>query len=153
MEMLPLSYRKRPRPMSNFSQFYQQGGVFMHVITLLSLGSALLIVTRALRLRELVRSGSAPAASPDDPLVRGLLVTTGLVGLLGATFGFIEIAAALRTVPTDQWMLALNRAFPPAVTTIAWSLVCVVPLVLARSVVLATEQHLRQLRGTRAATS
>ena len=134
--------------MADFAQFYQQGGVFMHLVTLLALASTGLLAARAVRLRGLAQRVTArkPPPRPEhEGLILGLIVAAGLVGTLGATFGFIETFAALRTVPPEHHMLALCRAVPVALTPFAWSLMLVSPLVLGRATVGAVEARLRQL--------
>lgn len=134
--------------MTDFGQFYQQGGAFMHLITLLSLASTGLLAARAVRLRGLVQrvnAGAPPPAPEHEGLLLGLTVTAGLIGALGATFGLIETFAALRMVPPEHHMLALFRAVPMALTPLAWSLLLVSPLVLGRATLGAIEARLRQL--------
>lgn len=120
----------------------------MHLITLLSLASTGLLAARAVRLRGLARrvtAGKPPPPPEHEGLLLGLIVTAGLAGALGATFGLIETFAALRTVPPEHHMLALFRALPMALTPFAWSLLLVIPLVLGRATVGAIEARLRQL--------
>ncbi len=134
--------------MSDFAQFYQQGGVFMHPITLLALATAALLASRALGIRGLVKAvtaGKRLAAAPDDRLTLGLIVTALMLGMLGTTFGIIETCAALRSVPPEQHTLAVARAIPLALATLAWSLLVGAPLVLARAVLGAVEGRLRTL--------
>lgn len=134
--------------MTNFAQFYQQGGVFMHLITLFALVGSGLLASRAMRLRGLVRR--VTAAKPPPPpehegLLVGLMLAAALAGCLGATFGVIETFAALRTVPPEHHILALGRAVPLALSPFAWSLMLVIPLVLGRAVVSSVEARLRRL--------
>lgn len=134
--------------MTNFAQFYQQGGVFMHLITLLALTSTGLLASRAVRLRGLVRrvtAGKPPPPPEHEGLILGLMVAAGLAGALGATFGLIETGAALRSVPPEHQVMALSRALPIALSPFAWSLLLVIPLVLGRGVVGAVEARLRRL--------
>ncbi|MGH1343353.1 MAG: hypothetical protein ACRBN8_17465 [Nannocystales bacterium] len=134
--------------MTNFGQFYQQGGVFMHLITLFALASTGLLAARAVRLRRLVRrvtSGTPPPPPEHEGLILGLMVAAGLAGALGATFGLIETCAALQTVPPEHHVRAVTRAIPLALSPFAWSLMLVTPLVLGRAVVGTLEARLRGL--------
>ena len=134
--------------MTNFAQFYQQGGVFMHLITLFALTSTGLLASRAVRLRGLVRrvtAGKPPPPAEHEGLILGLMVAAGLAGALGATFGLIETGAALRSVAPEHQMMALARALPIALSPFAWSLLLLIPMVLGRAVVGAVEARLRRL--------
>ncbi|MEM6296809.1 MAG: hypothetical protein AAGA54_36420 [Myxococcota bacterium] len=135
--------------MTNFLQFYQQGGVFMHLITLFTLAATVLIAMQGLGLRDLARAtlqGTQPPASATDGLTRGLMVAAVLIGVLGTMFGLMEIAGALQTVPEAARGNALLRALPIALTTMTWSLMCIIPLVLARAALHSAEVRLRRLR-------
>lgn len=139
--------------MSNFGQFYQQGGVFMHLVTLLSLAAAGMLAARAVRLRTLanrVLSAKPVGAAGDLGLVTALTVAALLCGVLGATFGLMETAGALQTIDGAMRPDALLRALPIAASPFAWALMLAVPLVLGRGVVVAVETRLRNL-GTTAA--
>ncbi len=134
--------------MANFSEFYQQGGVFMHLVTLLALASSGLLLARAVRMRVLARritAGKPPPPPEHEGLVLGLVVAAGLAGALGATFGLIETCAALRSIAPEHHMMAVARAVPIALSPLAWSLLLITPLVLARAVLGAVEARLRLL--------
>ncbi len=134
--------------MSDFPEFYQQGGVFMHLITLLTLASAGLLAKEALGIRGLVRrvtAGKPPPAATEDRLTLAFIIGALMFGLLGATFGIIETCAALRTVPPEHHTLALMRAIPIALSPLAWSLLLAAPLVIGRAVVGTVDARLRAL--------
>lgn len=134
--------------MSDFPEFYQQGGVFMHLITLLSLASAGLLARSAVGIRGLVHrvtAGKPAPAAPDDRLTLAFIVGALMFGTLGTTFGFIETCAALRTVPPEHHMMALMRAVPITLTPLAWSLLLAAPLVIGRAVVGTIDARLRAL--------
>lgn len=134
--------------MSDFGVFYQQGGVFMHLVTLLSLAAAGMLATRAVGLRALAKRvlAARPAGGGEDlGLVTGLTVAALMCGVLGATFGFMEVASALRTIDPAQHDAALLRALPIALTPFAWALMLGTPLVLGRAVVATVEGRLRRL--------
>lgn len=116
--------------MSDFAQFYQQGGVFMHAVTVLSLAGASVLAVRAVKLR----SQPSRSAEQSPGLVRGLLACTLMCGVLGATFGFIEICAALLSAPPERQLTGALRAVPMALAPIAWSLMLATPLTLARAI-------------------
>ena len=139
--------------MTEFGQFYQQGGVFMHLVTLLSLAAAGILATHAVRLRTLAKRvlAAKPAGeSVDFGLVGGLTLAAIMSGVLGATFGFMELAGALRTIPAAQHDAALLRALPLAVTPFAWALMLGTPLVLGRAVVSSIDNRLRRLSNATA---
>ncbi len=139
--------------MTEFGEFYQQGGVFMHLVTLLSLAAAGILATCAVRLGRRAKRvlAAKPAGEPQDfGLVGGLTLAAVMCGVLGATFGFMEVAGALRTIPAGQHEAALLRALPIAATPFAWALMLGTPLVLGRAVVASIDTRLRRLGAAQA---
>ncbi len=121
----------------------------MHLITLFTLAATVLLAMRGIGLRDFAKAtlqGSNPPASSGDGLTRGLMMSAVLLGLLGTMFGLMELAAALQTVAEPARANALMRAFPVALTTMTWSLMCIIPLVLARAALQSAETRLRRLR-------
>ena len=113
-----------------FAQFYQQGGVFMHLITLCVIGA---VASIALRTREARRSMVAPhrsKAALDGGITPWLLAAGVMFGLGGTLMGFIELCAALRTIPVESWPLALSRGAEISVYPLTWAMMCLAPLAL-----------------------
>lgn len=148
---------RKPRPplrtqleqdnvMSDFTTFYFQGGVFMHFITLFTLAATTLLISRVAKLRDVTkRANDERTVVARSDSTGGILIAIVMLGALGTVFGFIEIAAAVQTVPEAQWAAATVRALPIALSTIAWSLMCATPLVLVRAVVRSAEARVRAL--------
>lgn len=124
--------------MGDFAQFYQQGGVFMHAVTLLALacGGALAAYT-------IQRRTHSPSSDVSNGLIRGLLRATLLFGAVGTTFGFMDMFAAVATVPPPQQIAVVFRALPLVLTPIAWALMLVAPLTLVRTVLTAVRHRPR----------
>ncbi|PRQ02658.1 hypothetical protein [Enhygromyxa salina] len=114
--------------MSNFSVFYQNGGLFMHLISL----AAVVALTSVLLHGRARRMGS------DDPKllsladrVAGLCVA---LGVLGCVFGLIEMGAALSTVEPELFDQAFARGGAIVPITLAWALMCAIPIWTATAV-------------------
>ncbi|KIG14595.1 hypothetical protein DB30_06650 [Enhygromyxa salina] len=114
--------------MSNFYAFYQNGGLFMHFI---SLGAAV-------ALTSVVLHGRARRMGSDDPKLLHLADRVGglclAVGLLGSVFGMIEAGAALSTVEPALFEQASARAQAIVPVTVAWALMCAIPIWTATAV-------------------
>lgn len=142
--------------MTEFGRFYQQGGVFMHLVTLLSLAAAGILVRRAARLRTLARQVTTVATTarpasrptPEGPYT-GLVLAVVMVGGLGTAVGVMQACSALLTIPPGQHALALLRALPIALSPLVWSLALGTPLVLGRATVSSIEARLRALAPSR----
>jgi hypothetical protein len=111
--------------MDDFSTFYQLGGAFNHVVSLLALAALVLVVTHAL--------APAPAKAPLRLLrladrLTALCVLTGLLGLM---FNLMDLGAALATVEGEQILQAGSRGLAIVPIPLAWSLMCAIPLWLA----------------------
>ena len=114
--------------MGNFMQFYQTGGLFMHVI---SLGA-----TAALT--SVVLYGRSRRMGVDKPahltLADRLASVCVAVGVLGAVFGFIEMCYALSMIDPEKFRTAAARASGIVVIPIAWSLMCAIPIWVASGI-------------------
>ncbi|NVB40127.1 hypothetical protein G6O69_19935 [Pseudenhygromyxa sp. WMMC2535] len=112
----------------DFIQFYINGGVFNHAITITAaIGVlALALHARALKLGQ----------TSDDGLrvVDRLVVLCVGFGLLGTLFGSIDLAAALQTIPAADYDLGRARGMTLVVIPLAWSLMCAIPLWIASTV-------------------
>lgn len=131
----------------DFSQFYRDGGVFMHVITLLTLITGFGLVRRLATIRrtfqdpkeQLVRLQHSGVALPS------MIAAIVMVGALGTALGTISVHAAVLTVPPESAFLAASRGHGIAAYTIAWSLLCAVPLTLGHGALRLFEHRLRGL--------
>ena len=114
--------------MLDFSQFYQNGGVLMHAITLCAVigFTAVLLHGRARRMGD------------DDPKrirladrMGGLCVALGVLGL---ACGLVEMFYALSTIGTDKVLGAALRGGAIVPITLEWSLICAIPLWITTTV-------------------
>lgn len=133
--------------MTDFGQFYQDGGVFMHVITLLTLITTGIMLRRVGTIRRTFRDPSEQLSRlrRGDPVTPALIAAIVLSGALGTSLGWIAVHAALRTVPFEQWPMAASLGLQIASYTIVWSLLCAVPLTLGHGVLRHFEERLRVL--------
>ncbi len=130
-----------------FSVFYQQGGLFMHLVTLTALAGVVSVARRAIAVRRTI---SAPhGAQPPEGGVTPWLVVAGMfLGTLGTLFGFGEASAALETVPSEMWGAALLRVGQIVFNPLMWSLMTLTPVVLAHATLLHFERRVgRALRN------
>jgi len=110
-----------------FSEFYSNGGVLMHVITLSAAISAAAI---------LLHGRSRRMGSEDTKLLGLAERMAGLalaVGVLGSLFGLVEMCAALQWIEGDKLEPAL-RAGRIVPITAEWGLMCAIPLWAAATV-------------------
>jgi hypothetical protein len=135
-----------------FAQFYQEGGVLMHAVTLLSLIAGVRLLRRASGIRRTFRDPASQRARlrRGDPLTPALVAAVVLVGALGTVSGWVDVHAALRTVPTDQWAMAFSFGSQIAAYPLLWGLLCAVPLTLGHGVLALIEARLRGLVDARA---
>jgi hypothetical protein len=128
-----------------FAQFYQEGGMFMNAVTLLSLIAAGRLVLRAGGIRRTFRDpkGERSRLRWGDPLTPALVACTVLVGMLGAVIGFGEVQAALLTVPPEVQAMAEMRGMQIAFHPLTWSLMLAIPLTLGHGVLAYCEARLR----------
>lgn len=136
-----------------FSQFYQDGGVFMHVVTLLSLVAGIRLVRRAGGIRRTFRDPRSERARLrwGDPLTPALVACTVLVGMLGAVLGLSEVQAAISTIPPELHSIAEARGSQIAVYPLTWALMLAIPLTLGHGVLAYCEARLRGLIDKQAA--
>lgn len=131
----------------DFGQFYQEGGVFMHVITLLSL---IVIGVMLRRMRTIQRTFRDPKEQlarlrRGDVLTPALLASMVMAGVLGTALGWIQINEALQTIPLERWEMARALGERIAINPLVWALSCAVPLTLGHGVVRVLEERLRGL--------
>jgi hypothetical protein len=119
--------------MSNFLEFYQNGGLFMHLIT----------VGAAIALTAVLLHGRARRMGADDPKLlriadRFAALCVGL-GVLGLVFGLIEMGAALsridpETIDAVRLMQVAARGGAIAPIPLGWGLMCAIPIWIATTV-------------------
>lgn len=119
-----------------FSQFYQDGGVLMHVVTLLSLVVGVRLFGRGAGIRRMFRDPKAqlPRLRRGDALTPALLAASVLTGLLGTVSGWVDVHTALQTVPEELWGRAFSMGSQIAVYPLQWALMCAIPLTLVHGV-------------------
>ena len=103
--------------MGNFIDFYANGGIFNHFVTI-GFGVAAASLFFAWR---------GAGAKWFDTCGRVLLTCLGL-GLLGTAFGVSEVGAAVATVPPEVAAAATARGLGIAVIPLAWALFGAIPL-------------------------
>jgi hypothetical protein len=136
-----------------FSQFYQEGGIFMHVVTLLSLVTGARLLRRAGGIRRTFRDPAAERSRLrwGDPLTPALVATVVLAGMLGTVSGFGEVHAALLTVPPEVYAMAQSRGSQIALYPLSYALMLAIPLTLGHGLLAYFEARLRGLIDEQAA--
>lgn len=109
----------------DFAQFYQNGGITMHLILMVS------AVAGVFLLRSIKGIRNQRDVNPMLDVIVGLTGGAFLFGLFGALTGFIEIGAALQSVDMEQWPFALSRGVPIALYPLTFAAMCGTPLALA----------------------
>ncbi len=132
----------------NFATFYQDGGVFMHVITILAVVVATVLIRRIGALRHTFRDPGETGVRERDALSPAVITAILMTGVLGTAMGWLEINAAIRTVPLDQWPLAATMGMQVASYTLVWALLCAVPLTIGHGVLGHFETRMRRLAPT-----
>ena len=116
--------------MGDFLQFYSNGGVFMHVITLAA-GAAVTALILNRRGRELGQAA-------DDQRLLGLADRLAwlclALGMLGSLFGCFDFFMALQFVPAEEFTKASLRGLGIIPVTTAWALMVGIPIWAAAGV-------------------
>lgn len=128
--------------MGDFSNFYQQGGVFMHVLSL----EAAIAVTAVILHSRARRMGAEH--SRYLRFANHVVAIAIATGLLGSLHGLIEMCGMLSMVAPDKFLAAAARASGIVVVPLAWSLTVAIPLWAAIAV-----QRARQPAPTRQASA
>ncbi len=107
----------------DFATFYSLGGVFMHIITLCSLGAIAALVLHAKERR------SQPDTTRGLDLAANLALACLGLGLLGTLFGFADLTGALQSVEeVAKWPRPLAKGFSIALITTHYGLMTALPL-------------------------
>lgn len=107
----------------NFATFYAYGGLFMHVVSLCSVGAlvALLFFVKEVRVDPNRRRGLH--------LARALGRAALMAGALGTLFGFMEVAGALQSVEAlEEWPRAIARGGSISLITLTFGVMCTLPI-------------------------
>lgn len=115
--------------MAGFSEFYAQGGLFMHAVALTSITSGVQCI------RAFVTTKTAGSARALLESARGYMKSSLGFGALGTLFGLHDVAAAIQSAPADQLAKALLKGTGLALTSTSFAFICVVPLGMALNVV------------------
>lgn len=112
--------------MFDFAEFYQNGGVFMHAISLTTALAALALALDA-------RARKLGDAEPERLRLADRLLLLGVgFGLLGTAMGMTDLFVALGMVLTgpspEQAMLAFARGGAIVPAPLIWSLLTALPL-------------------------
>lgn len=137
----------------DFTQFYQDGGFFMHVVTLLSLLAGARLLRRASGIRRTFRDPASQRSRLrwGDPLTPALVACVVLASMLGTVGGFIDVHGALLTVPPELQAIAESRGSQIAMYPLMWGLMVAIPLTLAHGVLAYLEARLRGIVDKQAA--
>lgn len=104
----------------DFEHAYRDGGLFMHVITVLG------AITTGALLRGVVerRIATARRVVPPAPgtMVPRLCLVILLAGVLALVDGGMQTMAALNTISMDQWPAAFARATAIVLIPFGWAL-------------------------------
>jgi hypothetical protein len=111
--------------MQDFFQFYEYGGFFMNVISLMALAGLATLVAHGVGPRA--RAGETRLLDLADRL-GGLTVAAGV---LGSTSGGIELGWVLSTIDLADCTRAAAVGGAIALVPLCWALVCGMPLWLA----------------------
>ena len=127
----------------SFTQFYQQGGLFMHPITLIAVACGASLVQRILAAR---RTMTMPTTGTvlDGGSTTSLVATGLMIGTVGTVFGFVEVCAAVQSVPAEVLSLAAARGGAIALTTLAFSLLVLTPVMLMHTLLRPLERRITQ---------
>ena len=130
----------------SFSEFYQHGGLFMHAISLTAIAAVAGIALRARAVRRFLnrpveeRGNGATLGSTAAPWVVAAML---VFGALGSAMGWVELMAAVQTVPGDQKLLAFMRGGQIMIYPLAWSLMIAAPILLCHAVLGRFEHRVR----------
>jgi hypothetical protein len=116
-----------------FAAFYQDGGFFMHVITLLGAVTAGALVRGVVERRIAKARGVEIVASSGTVLRLSLIVV--LVGVLATIDATVQACHALQTISIEQWPRAIVRCGELVGIPLAWSMIVASTLLFADAVI------------------
>ena len=117
--------------MSSFAQFYQDGGLFMHVVSLTALASTFFVAKSALMVRKSEPRAVEPRIDPTLRLATHLAWLTLPIGLLGTMFGMMEVAGALLRAPEPVALKHIAQGLAISLNTSAWATMVAISLLFA----------------------
>jgi hypothetical protein len=129
----------------SFVEFYQTGGWFMHVVTVLTVAASAILVRRFKNAWHALRSPQNARLPDDDALTPVLALSIVMAGVLGAALGFAEVCAALQTVPPHLQLAAAIRGGRIMGNPLVWSLMCAIQVVLVHGLLRQLEARLRRV--------
>lgn len=111
--------------MHSFSEFYFNGGIYMHLVTVgLGLAATCFVFARRAEQRERwLATGT-----------RALFLCLA-VGLLGTIFGIVEVGEAVAGCQVEEAAKAATRGFGLAVHPFSWALLGTLPLFIHSAIV------------------
>jgi biopolymer transport protein ExbB/TolQ len=114
--------------MGDFSQFYRDGGLFMHFITV----AATFGIAYTIRSARLARRMDTPARrahfARSMDLAEGCIGIALAMGVLGSLFGLIDTTAAIQSVESDQLLKTIMRGISISSYTTTFALMVGIPL-------------------------
>lgn len=132
--------------MGSFLQFYFNGGLFMHIVTLCGI-AATFHVLRALAIAKWGEPGRGEVLFASTARLGNWLAAIGMgVGALGTMFGLLDTSMAAREAPVDQMLAAALKGMAISLSPLMFSLMFALPL-LATAVY---AQHLHRIRSANA---
>src|SRR5690606_10457392 len=103
----------------SFATFYAQGGLFMHVITMCTIGATLALLV------YLKEGRAQPNRGRGLALARSLARAGLMAGALGTLFGFMELAAVLDSLDSlDKWPNVMARGSSISLVTLTFGIMC-----------------------------
>ncbi len=107
--------------MHEFLEFYSNGSVFNHLVTLFCLA--------ALTATGMHAFGPRRAGDPQLLRLAERFAAIGVAaGALGVLFNLVEMGAALATVPAELAEQASSRAMTIVPIPLIWALMCAIPV-------------------------
>jgi ABC-type amino acid transport system permease subunit len=136
----------------NLSEFYQSGGVLMHVVTLLAVVAVARIARRFRSVRAALRGPEHARArlAGADALTPAVIAAMLLAGVLGTATGLMEAAVAVGTVEPAHMLEALMRGTSILVIPVIWSTMLAIVLVLVHGVLRHAEVRIARALGVAA---
>jgi hypothetical protein len=116
------------------AQFYQGGGFFMHILSVLGALATGALVRSVVERRSAAARGHVFSPSGLVPRLAAVIV---LVGVLALVDGTMQLMAALQTVELYQWARAFARGGQLVVIPLGWALTIASTLLFADALLFA----------------